>query len=236
MCLWYGKFVQKPSFPVDPSIAMRRQNSDRCNDRLRWNSTGNRLVWMKRYHTEQREKRVERDNYFCIQFRLLSHFLYWSVLRRSKMQPLIFSWMLIKLFTACHSYPNMPSKTNPKSIGPTCTWDGHNPLTPSGVCPQSSDIFVFPDFVSLSMITDRLSSTAFVLWACIANTSGLNLRRLETSADNEQMMDAVACVTGYAPAVYQQILSRFDEVQRRRASNPENSNWFHSNQCIDSYL
>jgi hypothetical protein len=59
--------------------------------------------------------------------------------------------------------------------------------------------------------------------ACIANTLGLDLTRLKKPADNEQVIDTASHVTGYAPAVCQQILSQFDGVKRRRSMSHEDS-------------
>ena len=80
------------------------------------------------------------------------------------MQSPIVLFILIHLFVASHSYPNMRSKTQPKSIGPTCTQGGHNPLPPSGVCPQSSDTFVFPGLCPMSMIVGKIEHLLLSPW------------------------------------------------------------------------
>lgn len=54
--------------------------------------------------------------------------------------------------------------------------------------------------------------------ACIGNTLGLDLTRLETTGDDEQVIHTASQVTGYAPEQCQQILSHFDEVKRRRGA------------------
>lgn len=90
-----------------------------------------------------------------------------------KMQSPIVLFILINLFVASHSYPNMRSKTKSNSIGPTCTQGGHNPLPPSGVCPQSSDTFVFPGLYLMPMIIRKIEhlllslSVSFVLKVCM---------------------------------------------------------------------
>ena len=51
--------------------------------------------------------------------------------------------------------------------------------------------------------------------ACLANTIGLDLAGLEKTDEKEQVIQRASKVTGYQPAVCQQILSQFDEVKRR---------------------
>lgn len=60
------------------------------------------------------------------------------------MQLLLILFIAVNLFIQSDAYPNMRSKKNQSPIGPTCTQGGHNPLPPSGVCPQSNETFVFP--------------------------------------------------------------------------------------------
>jgi hypothetical protein len=60
------------------------------------------------------------------------------------MQQFFILLIVINLFAQIDAYPNMRSKKKPKVIGPTCTQGGHNPLPPSGTCPQSNETFVFP--------------------------------------------------------------------------------------------
>ena len=49
----------------------------------------------------------------------------------------------MNLFIQLHAYPGMKKKKQ-SPIGPTCTQGGHNPLPPSGICPQSNETFIFP--------------------------------------------------------------------------------------------
>lgn len=60
------------------------------------------------------------------------------------MKLFIILFIIINLFIENYAYPNMRSKKKTTVIGPTCTQGGHNPLPPSGVCPQSNETFVFP--------------------------------------------------------------------------------------------
>jgi hypothetical protein len=63
---------------------------------------------------------------------------------QKKMQLLFILLIVINLLVQIDAYPNMRSKHKSTVIGPTCTQGGHNPLPPSGTCPQSNDTFVFP--------------------------------------------------------------------------------------------
>jgi hypothetical protein len=50
----------------------------------------------------------------------------------------------------------MRSKKKPTAIGPTCTQGGHNPLPPSGTCPQSNETFIFPGLLYQLLIKSEL--------------------------------------------------------------------------------
>jgi hypothetical protein len=63
------------------------------------------------------------------------------------MQLLLILCTVMSLFAQMNAYASMRSKKKTTAIGPTCTQGGHNPLPPSGVCPQSNDT-CFPRFVS----------------------------------------------------------------------------------------
>ena len=73
--------------------------------------------------------------------------------------------------------------------------------------------------------------------ACTDNTLGLDLTRLETLDDDEQVIRTASEVTSYSPEVCQQILSHFDEVKRRRgAISHEDSSWPRPNHSVTVYL
>ncbi len=59
------------------------------------------------------------------------------------MKLLFVLFIVLNLFIQLHAYPGM-KKNKQSSIGPTCTQGGHNPLPPSGICPQSNETFIFP--------------------------------------------------------------------------------------------
>ena len=73
---------------------------------------------------------------------------------QSKAMRLLFILCIaISLFLQMEAYRGMRSKKKPTSIGPTCTQGGHNPLPPSGICPQSNETFTFPGLFSIHQIT-----------------------------------------------------------------------------------
>lgn len=51
---------------------------------------------------------------------------------------------LLIFVSGTNAHRNMRNKKRETEIGPTCTQGGHNPLPPSGICPQSNDTYVFP--------------------------------------------------------------------------------------------
>jgi hypothetical protein len=62
----------------------------------------------------------------------------------------------MNLFAQIDAYPNMRSKKKQTEIGPTCTQGGHNPLPPSGTCPQSNETFIFPGLLYQLLIKSEL--------------------------------------------------------------------------------
>lgn len=72
------------------------------------------------------------------------------------MRSIFILFVVIILFSEIDAYPNMRSKKKQAVIGPTCTQGGHNPLPPSGVCPQSNQTFVFPGLLSALTLTDEM--------------------------------------------------------------------------------
>ena len=66
------------------------------------------------------------------------------------MRLLLVLCVTISLFLQMNAYPGMRSKKKTTAIGPTCTQGGHNPLPPSGICPQSNETFVFPGLLFMA--------------------------------------------------------------------------------------
>ncbi len=65
------------------------------------------------------------------------------------------------------AYPNMRSKKKQREVGPTCTQGGHNPLPPSGTCPQSNETFVFPGlFHPLLKRSELMNKMRIFLFVC----------------------------------------------------------------------
>ncbi len=60
------------------------------------------------------------------------------------MHVLVVLCIVISLFSQIDAYGSMRSKKKLTDIGPTCTQGGHNPLPPSGICPQSNNTYIFP--------------------------------------------------------------------------------------------